>query len=166
MYHSSVSILQFLTFFALAAWLGSLIFFPVVASVAFAVLPTAHLAGMVVRNSLDALHWIGLVAGLVFLISSLFYDRVVEGGFRPFRASHIAILVMLSLTAVSEFRIIPRMDALRAAAGEIASLAPNSPVRVEFESLHARSVHLEGTILLLAVLVLFLTSRRFASVTA
>ena len=150
-------------FFTLATWLGGLIFFPVVANIAFSALPTAHLAGMVVGNSLHALHWIGLTAGPLFLAASLLYDRAADGRWRAFRASHVGMVLMLSLTAVSEFRIIPRMDALRASSGEIATLPPSSPIRLEFESLHARSVRVEGTILLLAVVVLYLTSSRFGS---
>jgi hypothetical protein len=154
-----VNFLRFLMFLALATWLGGLIFFPIVANIAFSALPSAPLAGMVVRNSLQALHWIGLIAGPVFLISSLVYDRAINGRFRPFRASHVAVIVMLLLTAVSEFKIIPRMDGLRASAGEIASLSPSNPVRQEFERLHARSVQIEGVILLLAIAALYLTSR-------
>jgi hypothetical protein len=147
-------------FLALATWLGGLIFFPLVANIAFSALPSTHLAGMVVRNSLQALHWMGLIAGPVFLISSLVYDRAVNGRFRPFRASHVVVTIMLLLTAVSEFKIIPRMDSLRASAGEIASLSPSHPVRQEFERLHARSVEVEGMVLVLAIAALYLTSRR------
>lgn len=147
-------------FLALATWLGALIFFPIVANIAFSALPSAHLAGVVVRNSLQALHWIGLIAGPVFLLCSSLYDRAVNGRFRPLRASHVGVLVMLLLTAVSQFKIIPRMNSLRASAGEIASLSLSDPVRQEFERLHARSVQVEGTILLLAIAILYLTSRR------
>jgi hypothetical protein len=149
----------------LALWLGALIFFPVVASIAFSVLPAAHLAGLLVRSSLLALHWIGLFSGPVFLAASALYDRALEGQIRVFRASHAAIVLMVLLTALSQFRIVPRMDGLRAAAGDMASLAPSSPIRLEFDSLHTRSVHIESTTLVLAVMVLYLTSRRFGSPT-
>ena len=56
---------------SLIVWLGGLIFFPVVAQTAFSVLPTRHLAGSVVGRSLGILHWMGMVSGVVFLVSSL-----------------------------------------------------------------------------------------------
>lgn len=161
-----MNFLRFLLFLALATWLGALIFFPIVASIAFSELPSAHLAGIVVRNSLQALHHIGLIAGAIFLVSSLVYDRALEGRLRPLRASHVGIMIMLLLTAVSQFRIIPRMESLRASAGEIASLPASSPIRLEFGRLHARSVRVEGAILVLAVMVLYLTARRFGSPTS
>ena len=148
---------------ALATWLGALVFFPITAATAFSVLPTPHLAGMVVRNSLRALHSLGLLAGSIFLASSLFYDRALDGRFRWLRGTHAGVLLMLSLTAVSQFWIIPHMDALRASAGEMAWLQPTNPVRLEFDRLHARSVDVEGATLAVGLIVLYLTSRRFAS---
>ena len=59
-----MSFLRFLMLMALIVWLGSLIFFPVVASTAFSVLPTTQLAGSVVRRSLVILHWMGIVSGV------------------------------------------------------------------------------------------------------
>ena len=159
-YYFHVNFFRFLMFFSLATWLGALIFFPIVASIAFSALPSTHLAGVVVGNSLQALHWMGLIAGPLFVICSSLYDRVVDGRFQPFRASHLGVIVMLLLTAFSQFKIIPRMDSLRASAGEIAALSLSNPVRQEFERLHARSVQVEGAILLLAIAALYLTSRR------
>jgi hypothetical protein len=148
---------------ALTVWLGSLIFFPVVAQISFSVLPSAHLTGLVVRNSLIALHWMGMSAGVMFLACSLIENRFSRGYFSLFRASHVLVLVMLALTAISQFRIIPHMDALRVAAGEIALLPATSPIRMEFDSLHAWSTRIEGAVLLLGLVVLDLTVRRIAS---
>ena len=55
---------------ALIVWVGGLIFFPVLAGTAFSVLPSPHLAGLVVRRSLIILHWMGIVSGIVFLVTS------------------------------------------------------------------------------------------------
>jgi hypothetical protein len=148
---------------ALTVWLGALIFFPVVAQISFSVLPSPHLAGLVVRNSLIALHWTGMGAGLVFLACSLIENRFSRGYFSALRPTHLLIFLMLVLTAISQFRIIPRMDGLRAAAGEIALLPASSPVRIEFDSLHAWSTRIEGTVLVLGLIVLYLTVRRIAA---
>jgi len=147
---------------SLAAWLGALIFFPIVAQSSFAALPSAHLAGLVVRGSLLSLHWLGVGCGLIFVAASLGQNRYCQGFARPGSASHILVALMLVLTAISQFKIIPRMDALRLAAGEISSLPANDPVRVQFDSLHVWSTRLEGIVLVLGLVVLYLTSRRLA----
>jgi len=126
------------------------------------VLSSPHLAGLVVRNSLIALHWMGMSAGLVFLTCSLIENRFSRGYFSLFRASHLLVFLMLVLTAISQFRIIPHMDALRASSGQIALLPASSPVRIEFDSLHAWSTRIEGTVLVAGVVVLYLTVRRLA----
>jgi hypothetical protein len=45
-----MAFLRFLMLLSLVAWIGGLIFFPVVAQTAFSVLPTRQLAGLVVRH--------------------------------------------------------------------------------------------------------------------
>jgi len=72
-----MKLLRFLMLLALAIWLGGLIFFPVVAQTAFSILPSSHLAGEMVRDSLRELHWMGFVSGVVFLASSLLYNRAM-----------------------------------------------------------------------------------------
>jgi len=158
-----MSFLRFVMLLAITVWLGALIFFPVVAQISFTVLPSTHLAGLVVRNSLIALHWMGMSAGVVFLMCSLVESRIARGRFCALRPSHLLILLMLGLTATSQFKVIPRMDALRASAGEIAQLSPGDPVRVQFDSLHAWSTRIEGLVLVFGLLVLYLTTRRLAA---
>jgi hypothetical protein len=100
---------------------------------------------------------------LLFLITSLLRNRTMLGRMHTFALSHVLVTVMLVLTAISQFRVIPRMDALRALAGEIALLPATSPVRIEFDSLHAWSTRIEGTLLVLGLVVLHLTTRRIAA---
>lgn len=158
-----MNLLRFLMLLSLATWVGGLIFFPVVAQISFSVLPSAHFAGLVVRNTLIALHWMGIAAGGVFLACSLLENRMARGRWVALSATHLSVLIMLALTAISQFRIIPRMDQLRLAAGEIASLPVSDPARTQFDSLHAWSTRLEGTVLVVGLVVLYLTSRRLAS---
>jgi hypothetical protein len=75
----------------------------------------------------------------------------------------ILVLLMMALTAVSQFIIIPRMDALRLSAGSISLLPPENPVRLQFDSLHAWSVHLEEAVLILGLIALYAVARRFSS---
>lgn len=156
-----MNFLRFLILLALATWLGALIFFPFLAQTAFANLPP-HSAGLVVRGSLLKLHCLGFVCGVVFLASSVIYNRIALGKVHILSVSHVLIGFMLALTALSQFHIIPRMDALRLAAGEISSLPASDPIRAQFDSLHAWSTRLEGTVLIVGILLLYLASRRIA----
>src|SRR5258707_6299530 len=142
-YYSRMTFLRFLILLALAVWLGALISFPVVAQTSFSVLPSTHLAGLVVRGTLLTLHWMAFISGAVFLLSSLLYNRATQGTARALSLSHIFIVTMLALTAISQFHIIPKMDTLRAA-GEISTFAADNPIRQQFASLHAWSTRLEG----------------------
>ncbi len=119
-----MSFLRFLMLLSLIVWLGGLIFFPVVAQTAFTVLPTRPLAGLVVRRSLGILHWMGIVSALVFLVSSLLYSRFSKGAVNGFAARNVLVCLMLALTLISQFAIIPRMDTLRTSLGEIDAAPP------------------------------------------
>src|SRR5215813_2424317 len=99
-----MSILRYLIFLSLIVWLGGLIFFSfVLAPTVFSVLPTRHLAGNVVSRSLGALHWMGLVSGIVFLACSMIYSRMNSGNAQPFAVRHVLLYIMLALTLISQF---------------------------------------------------------------
>jgi hypothetical protein len=154
-----MSFLRFLMLLSLIVWLGGLIFFPVVAQTAFSVLPTRHLAASVVGRSLGILHWMGMISGLVFLASSLLYSRWSEGTAHGFAARNLLVCLMLALTLISQFGIIPRMDTLRASMGEIDSVLADNPARLQFDALHHWSTRVESGVLLLGLLVAYLSSR-------
>ena len=147
---------------SLVCWIGGLIFFAfVVAPTAFSVLPTSHLAGNVVGRSLGKLHWIGLISGIVFLVSSLLYSRFTDGTAHVFAVRHVLLCLMLALTLISQFGIIPRMDTLRASLGEVRSVPLDNPERVQFDALHVWSTRVEGAVLLLGLVVVYLTAKQF-----
>jgi hypothetical protein len=146
---------------ALIVWVGGIIFFAFVeAPTLFTVLPTTKLAADVVSPSLTKLHWMGLVSGMVFLICSLLYYQLKHARPRPFAAAHIFVVLMLALTAISQFRITPKMRTLRAEMQAVDRLPGDNP-RLEFDRLHAWSTRLEGGVLLLGFGVVILTARRF-----
>jgi uncharacterized membrane protein len=154
-----MSFLRFLILLSLVAWIGGLIFFAfVLAPTAFQVLPNTHLAGNVVGRALGKLHWIAIVSGIVFLGSSLLYSRLTDGNTHVFALRHLLIFAMLGLTFLSQFGIIPRMDTLRASVGDFASLAVDNPARVQFDALHMWSTRVEGAVLLLGLVVVYLTA--------
>ncbi len=155
-----MSFLRFLMLLSLVVWIGGLIFFAfVLAPTAFQVLPNTHLAGNVVGRALNKLHWIAIVSGVVFLITSLLYSYLTEGTAHVFAARHIFICLMLALTLFSQFWIIPRMDMLRAKVGDFASVPLTDPQRVQFDALHVWSTRVEGAVLVLGLVVVYLSAR-------
>jgi uncharacterized membrane protein len=157
-----MSFLRYLMLLSLIVWLGGLIFFAfVLAPTAFAVLPSRHLAGSVVGRSLGTLHWMGIIAGVIFLASSILYSRLTKGTPHVFAARHVLLCLMLALTLISQFGIIPRMDTLRASIGEIDSVSPNNPARMQFDGLHVWSTRVESGVFLLGLVVVYLAAASF-----
>jgi hypothetical protein len=149
---------------ALIVWIGGIIFFAFVeAPTLFLLLPTTRMAGDVVSVSLTKLHWIGLISGVIFLVCSLAYNQLKQARLRPFAASHVLIVLMLVLTAISQFSITPRMRVLRTEMQTVENLSWNDSRRLEFDRLHQWSTRLEGGVLLLGLGVVVLTSRRFGN---
>ncbi len=157
-----MSFLRFLMLLSLVVWIGGLIFFAfVLAPTAFQVLPNTHLAGNVVGRALGKLHWLAIISGIVFLISSLLYSRVTQGSAHVFAARHVLIVIMLALTLVSQYWIIPHMDTLRASVSDFAAVPLNDPARVQFDALHVWSTRVEGAVLLLGLVAVYMTASFF-----
>jgi uncharacterized membrane protein len=157
-----MSFLRFLMLLSLVVWIGGLIFFAfVLAPTAFTVLPTTHLAGNVVGRALGKLHWIAIFSGIVYLLSSLLYSRLTDGFAHVMAARHILLCLMLGLTLVSQFGIMPRMDTLRVSLGDVNSAPIDNPQRIQFDALHVWSTRVEGAVLLLGLVVVYLTARSF-----
>jgi uncharacterized membrane protein YhhN len=145
---------------ALVVWTGGLVFFFFIAApTAFIVLPSTSLAGNVVASELFALHWIGLVSGVIFLIASLLYSRARFARARPLMLVNVLVVIMLTLTLISQFAITPRVHALRAQLPP--SGAPPDAIRTEFDRMHTWSTRLETGVLVLGLGVVILTARRF-----
>lgn len=148
------TLIRTLLLLSLIVWLGAEIFFPVVAAVTFTQLhPNTHEAGLIVGELLRLLHVAGMVAGVVLL--ALLALAPAWGIFksRSVLAPMAVVLMMLALTAYSQFGIIPAMERDRrvATSGVIDSLALDDPARVHFEMLHKRSVNVEGTVVVLGI---------------
>ena len=159
-----MSFLRFLMLLSLVVWIGGLIFLAFVeAPTVFSpgLLPTRHMAGSIVGRSLDGLHYMAIVSGIVFLISSMIYNRLTVGSTRPLAARHVLIALMLLLTVISQFAISPKMHAIRAEVGVIDAVPLDSPLRVEFNRLHVWSEKFEQGVLLLGLATLYFTARAF-----
>ncbi|MGA2858286.1 MAG: DUF4149 domain-containing protein [Candidatus Sulfotelmatobacter sp.] len=154
-----MSFLRFLMLLSLVVWIGGLIFFAfVLAPTAFQVLPDTHLAGNMVGRSLSKLHWIAIVSGIVFLLSSLLHSRLTDGTAHVFAMRHVLICLMLALTLFSQFWIMPRMLRLRAQVGDFSTVTLDNPARVQFDALHVWSTRVESAVLLLGLVVVYLTA--------
>lgn len=150
------TIVRTIVWLAVVVWLGGLFFFPVTAAAAFGTIADTHAAGTIVAKCLGVLHHEGLVAGcviVVFLAIGMLarvYSRVAVAG--------IAVtLLMLGLTAYSQFSIIPRMEKDRiAAGGAIDSVPPTDPHHADFNRLHHTSEHVEEGVMLCGVVLVIL----------
>ncbi|MBW4038033.1 MAG: DUF4149 domain-containing protein [Acidobacteria bacterium] len=141
--------------YALAAWVGSLFFFGFVAAIAFSTMPDTHLAGTIVRHALSALHQIGLIAGVVYLLFTLALLGTQRDS-HPVRAAELLLVIfMMALTSYSQFSVIPRMERDRLALGGDVAQAPlDNPYRSHFERLHKVSVRVEGVVLIMGLALL------------
>jgi uncharacterized membrane protein len=154
-----MSFLRFLMLLSLICWIGGLIFFAfVLAPTAFQVLPSTHLAGNVVGRALSKLHWIAIISGIIYLITSLLHSRLTNGTAHVFAGRHVLLCLMLALTLLSQFWIMPRMDTLRAQVSDFASVPVDNPARVQFDALHVWSTRVEVAVLLLGLVVVYLTA--------
>ena len=162
------TVLRGLLLFCLSVWVGGLIFFvAVVAPVAFGKLMPmfsdpawgVHVAGTMVRSSLMVLHWMGLTAGAV-MIFLLTMERGLAWTRRSMMPAFFVLAWMMSLTAFSQFSVIPRMEALRVQAGAaIDQPGVHNPAREQFNRLHQFSTQIEGGVLLGGLVMIGLLAR-------
>ena len=152
------SFLQFVRVNALGAWLGAIVYFAaVVTRGAFAVLPSRDEAGLLVGFTLGGLHLMGLIAAVIFIAASVALTKSVRGFAEP---AVLGVILMAALTIGSQNYVIPRMAVLRSQMGSVDATPANDPRRAEFDRLHRASVDLEGAMLLIGLVALFLTVRR------
>lgn len=148
-------------FLSLSVWLGSVVFLSfALAPGAFAVLGSREQAGMVVGMALGRLHWIGIVCGVVFLVAHALGAKSLPA---LVDLAALAVVLMLVLTLVSQFAIMPRMAHLRtemkAQFGSVDETPPGNDLRLRFNRFHQYSVWLESGVLLAGVLALALLVR-------
>jgi hypothetical protein len=159
-------ILGTLSLLVLGLWLGALVFFVMVAQVAFSTLPQEfpdpasgiHAAGLVVAGSLSHLHYFGIVMGILFLLFSLGLRTLVR--WHSVIPQLILVVVMLGITCYSQFSVMPRMDIARESiGGKIAAVPETNPARQIFDHLHRLSTHLEGIVIVCGFVAFLLAAR-------
>lgn len=154
------TLLRTLLYLSLIVWLGTEIFFPIVAAITFGTLqPDTHTAGTIVGQLLRILHGMGLVSGMAAL--ALLALAAARGIYKPrtVLAPMALILLMAAFTLYSQFGIIPAMERDRiAAGGAIDTAAESNPSRIHFKMLHNRSEHLEEAIILMGLATVVLVA--------
>jgi hypothetical protein len=155
------TLLRTMLYLALIVWLGAEIFFPVVAAVTFISLqPNTHAAGNIVGQLLRILHGMGLVSGMIAL--ALLALAPAWGIYKP-RAvlpPMGLVVLMIVLTAFSQFVIIPSMEKDRiAAGGAIDTNDVANPNTIDFNKLHNRSETVEEAVLLFGLLTVILVAK-------
>lgn len=154
-------LLRSIEWLCLSLWLGSDAFLSfVVAPGAFQVLASRDQAGAMVGYALYRMHFLGVVCGVVFLISRLLRTRSLSSLAAP---AALCVALMIVLTVVSQHAVSPRMAVLRTQMGSIQATAADSPQLAEFSRLHRVSVSLESGVLLAGLLAIFFTAKELAS---
>lgn len=148
--------LRALILLLIVLWLGAVMFFPIVAYNAFTSVSDTHIAGTIVAKCLRILHYEGLFAGavIVLLLLAAQFTRALT---RSVAIPVVMTLIMLGLTAYSQFSIIPRMEHDRiAAGGAIDAVPPDNPNRIDFNKLHGHSEKVEEAVLLAGIILVIL----------
>jgi uncharacterized membrane protein len=136
-------------FLCLSLWLGSDVFLSfVVAPGAFRVLASRDQAGAVVGYSLGWMHLIGVICGVVFLMTRFLRTRSTATLVAP---ATLCVILMILFTVVSQRAVSPRMAQLRVQMGSIEATATGDSRLSEFQKLHRRSVLLESGVLLAGI---------------
>ena len=151
------STLRSLQFFTLGTWVGGILYFSmVIAPGVFRMLANPDEASAVVGYSLSRLHIAGIALGLVYLLATLLLGKSAGVLARP---ASLLVFLMIALTAISQFRVVAKMEMLRLESGSIFATPPGSPIRVAFDRLHTFSVWIEGIVVIAGVAALYLTAR-------
>jgi uncharacterized membrane protein len=153
------SVLRFVQVIALGTWVGSIIYFVVITQGIFGVLQSRDQTGLMVAYSLARLHYLGMVAAVLYLVTGLAMAQSVKAFLQP---AMIGVALMLALTLLTQARVMPRLAELRTEMVSVDATPKDNPFRVEFDRLHQTSVRMEVTALLIGIAALFLTVRNAA----
>lgn len=152
--------LRAIEFLGLSLWLGSDVFLSfVVAPGAFRILGSRDQAGAMVGYSLNAMHIGGIICGCIVLLARLLRTKTFISLATP---AALCVVLMIALTAISQYTVSAKMAALRVQMGSIQATAADSPLLAQFGRLHAISVSLESGVLLAGIAAIYLIVREIA----
>ncbi|PYT67208.1 MAG: hypothetical protein DMG39_24595 [Acidobacteria bacterium] len=151
------TLLRAIEFLSLSLWLGSDIFLSfVVAPGTFRILSSRDQAGAIVGHSLNIMHLGGIMCGLVLLLARLARTKTFASLATP---AALCVVLMIALTAISQYTVSAKMAALRVQMGSIQATAADSPLLGEFSRLHRISVSLESGVLLAGIAAIYLMAK-------
>ena len=159
------SVARLLQLLTLIIWVGGLIFFAfILAPTAFHTLPSVREAGLVVGAALRIFDLVAVACGVVFLAATAMLFRRAPLRIRGrYEMEFLLAALMLLATAYIHWNILPAMEAdRRLAGGDITFVDASHPAHVHFDKLHARSERVEGGVLLVGLVVVFLVSREIS----
>jgi hypothetical protein len=152
--------LRAVEFLSLSLWLGSDVFLSfVVAPGAFRILGSRDQAGAMVGYSLNVMHIGGIICGCIILLARLLRTKTFASLATP---AALCVVLMITLTAISQFTVSAKMAALRVQMGSIQATASDNPLLAQFGRLHAISVSLESGVLLAGIAAIYLMVRELA----
>ncbi len=164
------TILRTIEFLGLSLWLGSDVFLSfVVAPGAFSVLASRDQAGAMVGFALGRMHLVGIACGLAILLARLVRTKTFASFVTP---AALCVVLMIALTAISQYTVSAKMAALQVQMGSIESVtakrstqatAAESPLLAEFSRLHRISVSLESGVLLAGLAAMYFMVREITS---
>jgi hypothetical protein len=106
------------------------------------------------------MHVIGMVCGALILLLRLARTKSAASLVEP---AGLCIVLMITLTAISQLTVTPKMAALRAQMGSIQATAANNPLLAEFGKLHQISVSLESGVLIAGIACTYFMVKELAT---
>lgn len=122
--------------------------------------PNRDAAGAIVGFSLTRMHLGGLTLGIVYLLVRLVRTRSLTSFVTP---AALCVVLMIVLTAISQYAVSARMAVLRVQMGSIQATRADNPLLAEFSRLHGISVSLEGGVLLAGFAAMYLMVRELVA---
>ena len=106
------------------------------------------------------MHLGGIALGVAFLLVRLIRSRSFANLVTP---AAVCVVLMIALTAISQYTVSARMAVLRVRMGSIQATAAESPLLTEFSRLHTISVSLESGVLLAGIAAMYFMVREFTA---
>ena len=154
-------VLRFVYLLSLVVWVGGIIFFSFVgAPSTFQAVPL-DMAGKVVAKIFPRYYLVGFVAGLVALAAFLGLARM-SGQWGGLKVANALLLTAMLGTGLYAGTVVQRQaTAVRQQIGSFEDPSQARPeLRAEFARLHRLAVILNGVVLLLGLVVVFVTATR------
>jgi uncharacterized membrane protein len=147
-------VLNFIILVTMVVWIGSIIFFSfVVAPTVFNVLQPAE-AGKVVRAVFPKYYLVGIVCGLVAIGSLLLLPASRSAWVDVVRPEVPLLAMMVAINMYARQSLTPRINLARDA---------DEADKPRFDQLHRQSVILNGVVLVLGLVALFLLTQAMAT---